>query len=240
MNNIDEQLEELVTANRILAREGVVDAFGHVSIRHPEHPDRYILSQSRAPDLVDVSDLMEYTLEGDPIDQQGRTMYSERPIHGGIYKTRGDVLAVVHNHSQAVVPFTVTGTPLRPMFHLAALIGPELPVWDIRDNFGDTSLLVNTMEQGQDLAGCLGDRRVALMRGHGCVIAGKSVREVVMASIYLQVNAGLLLESLRLGEVKYLSPGEIELMSAGQMRPTAQNRAWEYWTNRAGRGEEPR
>ena len=223
MTNSDEQLEELVTANRILAREGVVDAFGHVSIRHPEHPDRYILSQSRAPDLVNVPDLMEYTLEGAPLDQQGRTMYSERPIHGGIYEARNDVLAIVHNHSTTVVPFTVTDTPLRPIFHLAALIGPELPVWDIRDNFQDTSMLVTTMNQGRDLARSLGDRRVALMRGHGCVIAGKSIREVVMASIYLQVNAGLLLESLRLGDVKYMTPGEIELMSEAQMRPPPKN-----------------
>ena len=236
MNNIGEQLEELVTANRILAREGVVDAYGHVSIRHPERPDRYILSQSRAPDLVDIDDLMEYTLEGDPIDQQGRAMYTERPIHGGIYEARDDVTAIVHNHSPTVIPFSVTGTPLRPMFHLAAIVGAEVPVWDIRDNFQDTNLLVTTMDQGRDLARCLGGRRVSLMRGHGCVVAGGSIREVVMASVYLQVNAGLLLESLRLGEVKYLSPGEIELMSETQMRLTGQERAWEYWANRAGRG----
>jgi HCOMODA/2-hydroxy-3-carboxy-muconic semialdehyde decarboxylase len=237
MNNIDEQLELLVTANRILAREGVVDAYGHVSIRHPDHPDRYILSQSRAPDLVEVSDLMEYTLEGDPIDQQGRSMYTERPIHGGIYETRDDVLAIVHNHAPSLIPFTVTNTLLRPILHLAALTGPELPVWDIRDNFGDTNLLVTTMDQGRDLASCLGDRRVSLMRGHGCVIAGKSIREVVMASVYLQVNAGMLLEALRLGDVKYLSPGEIKAMTESQMSLTGQERAWEYWANRAGRGK---
>ena len=235
MNNIDEQLELLVTANRILAREGVVDAYGHVSIRHPNHPDRYILSQSRAPDLVEVSDLMEYTLQGDPIDQQGRSMYTERPIHGGIYETRDDVLAIVHNHSPSVIPFTVTNTPLRPILHLAALTGPELPVWDIRDNFGDTNLLVTTMDQGRDLARCLGDRRVSLMRGHGCVIAGKSIREVVMASVYLQVNAGLLLQSLPLGEVKYLSPGEIEAMMESQLSLTGQEPVWEYWATRADR-----
>ena len=235
MNDFDEQLEQLVTANRILAREGIVDAFGHVSIRHSERPDRYILSQSRAPELVELDDLMEYTLEGDPIDQRGRSMYAERPIHGGIYEARDDGMAIVHNHSPTVVPFSVTNTPLRPMFHLAAIIGTELPVWDIRDNFQDTSLLVTTMDQGRDLACCLGGRRVSLMRGHGCVVAGKSIREVVMASVYLQVNAGLLLQSLPLGEVKYLSPGEIELMSASQMRPTSQDRAWEYWANRAGR-----
>jgi len=238
MNNITEQLEELVTANRILAREGIVDAFGHVSIRHPERTDRYILSQSQAPDLVDIPDLMEYTLEGDPVDQQGRSMYTERPIHGGIYQAREDVMAVVHNHSPTVIPFSVTNTPLRPMFHLGAIIGPELPVWDIRDNFQDTNMLVANMDQGRDLAACLGDRRVSLMRGHGCVIAGQTIREVVMASVYLQVNAGLLLQSLQLGEVKYLSPGEIEMMSDSQMRLTGQERAWEYWANRAGRGRD--
>ena len=238
MNHITEQLEELVTANRILAREGIVDAFGHVSIRHPERTDRYILSQSQAPDLVDIPDLMEYTLEGEPIDQQGRNMYSERAIHGGIYETRGDVLAVVHNHSPTVVPFTVTKTPLKPIFHLAAIIGPDLPVWDIRDNFGDTDLLVKTTEQGRDLARCLGGRRVSLMRGHGCVVAGNNVKEVVMAAVYLQVNAGLLLDSLKLGEVEYLSHGEIELMSESQVDPRIQHRPWEYWANRAGRGRD--
>ncbi|PKB69579.1 MAG: hypothetical protein BZY77_04310 [SAR202 cluster bacterium Io17-Chloro-G5] len=236
MNNIDEQLELLVTANRILAREGVVDAYGHVSIRHPERPDRYILSQSRAPDLVERHDLMEYTLEGDPVDQQGRLMYTERPIHGGIYQARDDVMAIVHNHSPTVIPFSVTTTPLRPMFHLAAIIGPELPVWDIRDKFQDTNMLVTNMDQGRDLATCLGDRRVSLMRGHGCVIAGKTIREVIMASIYLQVNAGLLMESMRLGDVKFLSPGEIKAMTDSQMNLTGQQRAWEYWANRAGRG----
>ena len=183
MKKISEQLEELVTANRILAREGVVDAFGHISMRHPDRPNRYILSQSRAPDLVNIPDLMEYTLEGDPIDQQGRNMYSERAIHGGIYEARDDVMAIVHNHSPTVLPFTVTKTPLRPIFHLAAIIGPELPVWDIRVNFGDTDMLVKTMDQGRDLARCLGDRRVSLMRGHGCVIAGSNSKEVVMAAV---------------------------------------------------------
>ena len=235
MTDLDRQLEDLVTANRILAREEVVDAFGHVSIRHPEHPGRYILSQSRAPELVDTPDLMEYTLDGEPLDQQGRTMYSERPIHGGVYEARPDVQAVVHNHSPAVLPFGVTSQPLRPMFHLAAIIGPQLPVWDIRNNFQDTSLLVTTMEQGRDLAATLGGGRAALMRGHGCVVAGNTLKEAVMASVYLQVNARLLLQSLPLGEVKYLSPGEIELMSQSQVRPTSLTRAWEYWAVRAGR-----
>ena len=235
MTDLDRQLEDLVTANRILAREDVVDAYGHVSIRHPGNPDRYFLSRSRAPELVETGDLMEYTLENEPLDQQGREMYSERPIHGSIYQARPDVMAVVHNHSQPVVPFGVTGTPLRPMFHLAALIGDDIPVWDIRDNFGDTNLLVTTNAQGRDLATTLGPRRVALMRGHGCAVAGGSLKEAVMASIYLQVNTRLLLESLRLGDVKYLSTGEIAAMSAGQVQPRTMARAWEYWATRAGR-----
>ncbi len=235
MTDLDQQLQDLVTANRILAREDVVDAYGHVSIRHPDMPGRYFLSQSRAPELVDTGDLMEFTLEGEPLDQQGREMYSERPIHGGVYEARPEVMAVVHNHSQPVVPFGVTGVPLRPMFHLAAIIGGDIPVWDIRDNFGDTNMLVTTMAQGRDLAATLGPRRVSLMRGHGCVVAGSSLKEAVMAAVYLQVNARLLLESLRLGEVKYLSPGEIAQMSEGQVQPRTMGRAWEYWAVRAGR-----
>ncbi len=235
MTGLDGQLYDLVTANRILAREDVVDAYGHVSIRHPDHPNRYILSRSRAPQLVELDDLMEFTLEGEPLDQQGREMYSERPIHGGVYEARPEVMAVVHNHSQPVVPFGVTGVPLKPMFHLAAIIGGDIPVWDIRDNFGDTNLLVTTMPQGRDLAAALGPRRVSLMRGHGCVVAGESLKEAVMASIYLQVNAKLLLESLRLGEVEYLSPGEIAIMSEGQLGLRTMGRAWEYWAVRAGR-----
>jgi HCOMODA/2-hydroxy-3-carboxy-muconic semialdehyde decarboxylase len=234
MNNITLSLRQLVAANRILAHEGVVDAFGHVSLRHPENPDRYLLSQSRAPELVAKDDLMEFTLEGDPIDQERRPMYAERPIHGGVYEARPDVRAVVHNHSPAVIPFGVTGTPLRPIFHLAAIMGDEVPVWDIRDRFGDTNLLVTTMEQGRDLAGCVGRGRAALMRGHGCVVAGGSLKEAVMAAIYLQVNARLLLDSLRLGNVTYLSAGEVERMSETQLLPLSVNRAWEYWSMRAG------
>ena len=235
MTDLDRQLEDLVTANRILAREDVVDAYGHASIRHPDNPGRYWLSRSRAPELVERDDLMEFTLDNQPVDQRGREMYSERPIHGGVYESRPDVMAVVHNHSQPVVPFSVTGVPLRPMFHLAAIIGDDIPVWDIRDNFGDTNLLVTTNDQGRDLATALGPRRVALMRGHGCVVAGGSLKEAVMASIYLQVNARLLLESLKLGEVTYLSPGEMAIMAKGQLGVRTMGRAWEYWATRAGR-----
>lgn len=235
MTDLSTNLHDLVTANRILAHESVVDAFGHVSFRDPDNPERYWMSCSRAPELVVAEDLMEYTLEGDPIDQGDRTMYAERPIHGGVYQARPDVQAVIHNHSMAVIPYGVTNTPLRPIFHLAAIIGEQVPVWDIRDVFGDTNMLVTTMEQGRELAKTLGDGRVALMRGHGCVVAGASIKAAVMTSIYLQVNAHLLSESLRLGDVTYLSTGEVEMMGQTQLRPLSGERAWEYWARRSGR-----
>lgn len=233
MSELTSNLRDLVIANRILAHEGVVDAFGHVSFRHPDDPGHYFLSRSRAPELVTLDDIMEFTLEGDPIDQQGHPMYAERPIHGALYEARPNVQAVVHNHSLTVIPFGVTDTPIRPLFHLAAVIGVQVPVWDIRDRFGETNMLVVTMDQGRDLAETVGSGRVALMRGHGCVVAGGSVKEAVMASIYLQVNAQLLSESLRLGDVNYLSPGEVEQMSETQLRPLSTDRAWEYWMMRA-------
>ena len=234
MTDFRANLQDLVTANRILAHEGVVDAFGHVSFRDPGNPGRYWLSRSRATELVVAEDLMEHTLEGDPVDQQDRPMYAERSIHGGIYQARPDVQAVIHNHSTAVIPYGVTGTPLRPIFHLAAVIGEQVPLWDIRDAFGDTDMLVTTMDQGRDLATTLGDGRVTLMRGHGCVVVGASIRTAVMTSIYLQVNAQLLTESLGIGDVTYLSSGEVELMSQTQVRPLSGDRAWEYWARRAG------
>lgn len=234
MTDVSTNLQDLVTANRILAHEGVVDAFGHVSFRDPGNPDSYWLSCSRAPELVVAEDLMEFTLEGEPVDQRDRAMYAERPIHGGVYQARPDVQAVIHNHSMAVIPYGVTDTPLRPIFHLAAVIGEQVPVWDIQNVFGDTNMLVTTMDQGSDLAKTLGDGRVALMRGHGCVVVGSSIKTAVMASIYLQVNAQLLSDSLRMGDVTYLSPGEVEMMGRTQVRPLSGDRAWEYWARRAG------
>ena len=151
---------DLVIANRILANEGVVDAFGHVSIRNPENLDRYFQSRSRAPELVTADDLMEFNLAGDALDLQGRTPYSERMIHGAIYEARPEINAVIHNHAYEVIPFGVTGVPLRPIMHACGVIGSDIPTWDIRDKFGETNHLVVNMDQGRDLASCLGGRRV--------------------------------------------------------------------------------
>jgi HCOMODA/2-hydroxy-3-carboxy-muconic semialdehyde decarboxylase len=227
-------LRDLVIANRILAREGVLDGFGHVSIRHPGNPQRYFLSRSRGPELVTVDDLMEFTLDNEPIDQRGRAMYAERPIHGSLYTARPDVNSICHNHAHSLIPFGVTGTRMRPILHMAAAIGADVPIWDIRDEFGDTNMLVTTRDQGNSLARAVGQGRVTLMRGHGATVAGRTLRETVFTSIYLQVNAGLLLQAHALGEAKGLSPGEIKLTADMVLSPLAQERAWEYWCARAG------
>ncbi len=226
--------EELVTANRILARERVVDSFGHVSVRHPDRPDHYVLSRARAPECIELLDLMQFAADGSPVDARGRKPYAERFIHGAIYEARPDVRAVVHNHSPAVVPFSVTPAPLSPVMHMCAGIGMHVPTWDSRTRFGDTNLLVTTMEMARDLAQALGSRPVALMRGHGCVVAGGSLREVVFNSIYLQLNADLQLKARTLGETIFLSEGEIAAVMKTRSSFTYE-RAWEGWCRRAGR-----
>lgn len=230
------ELRELALANRILAREGVVDTFGHVSMRHPQRPDRYIMARSRAPERVVVEDLMEFELDGTPVDARGRTPYSERFIHGAIYERRSEVMSVIHNHSHAIIPFGITPVKLRPVLHVGAAIGEEIPVWDIARKFGDTDMLVVNMEQGRDLAATLGPNRVALMRGHGCAVAGRTLREAVFTAVYLQVNAELQTRALMLSnEVRYLSPGEAVKAQEMTSRPIGLERAWEYWTMRADR-----
>ena len=155
MNEVPQAISTVVTANRILAREGIVDALGHVSLRHPEHPDRYLLSCSRSPELVVEDDIMTFTLDGEPVDGDARTPYTERFIHGALYEARPEIASVVHNHAYDVIPFGITEAPLRPVINVAAAIGEQVPVWDIRDRFGDTNSLVTNMEQGRDLAICV-------------------------------------------------------------------------------------
>src|SRR5215217_6522869 len=184
-------LDDLVAANRILAHEGVLDAFGHVSVRHPDDPSRFIIARSLGPELVTEADLQVFALDGEQVGGDSRAPYSERFIHGAVYEARPDVQAVCHNHAPSVIPFSVTGVPLRPIFHVAASIGAEIPVWDIAAEFGETDMLVRNVEQGRSLARTLGARRVALMRGHGSVIAGTDVRVVTSVGVYLEQNARL-------------------------------------------------
>jgi HCOMODA/2-hydroxy-3-carboxy-muconic semialdehyde decarboxylase len=234
MAKLDELVDELVTANRILAREGVVDSFGHISVRHPDDPRRYLLSRSRAPDCIEKDDIMEFALDGTAVDAGGRAPYLERFIHGALYEMRPDVMSVVHNHSESVIPFGVTGRKIQPIFHMGASIGLEVPVWDSRDRFGDTALLVETMEMGRDLAKRIGAGATALMRGHGATVAGGNIRQAVFTSVYLEVNARLQRQAMDMGEIKYLSAGEVDKV-ASRTGSYGINRAWENWCRRAGR-----
>jgi ribulose-5-phosphate 4-epimerase/fuculose-1-phosphate aldolase len=234
MTALDDLMEELVTANRILAHERVLDSFGHVSVRHPEKPDRYFLARARAPQLVEAGDIMEFTLDGKSVGAEPGKPYSERFIHGAIYEARPEVTAVVHNHSPNVVPFTVTPQPMRPIMHMCAPIGSHIPNWDIRKTFGDTNLLVTNMAMGRDFAATLGSHTVALMRGHGSTVVGRSVREVVFTSVYMEINAEMLIKALSMGEVTYLSDGEIAAVTRGRAGFTFE-RCWENWCHRVGR-----
>ena len=222
-------IEDLVAANRILAAQGIFDAFGHVSVRHPRDPNRFLLARSVAPELVTADDILEYDLDAVPVNLNGRAQYSERFIHAAIYKRRADVNAIVHNHSRAVIPFGVSSVPIRPVFHNAAFIGDGLPVFDIRDAAGITDMLVSDAERGAALARSLSDEPAVLMRGHGVAVVGPSLRHAVGRSIYLEANARVQLEAIGLGgEVTYLAPEEAaEVMKLGENG--GYERAWELW-----------
>ena len=232
-------IRDLVIANRILAREEVVDAYGHVSVRHPDDPKRFLIARSLAPDLVGPEDIVELDLGGHPVRDDSRSLYLERFIHAAIFQARPDVMAVVHAHAEDTLPFGIAdGTKLRPVIHSGSFIGREVPVWDIADNFGDTNLLVTNIEQGRDLAKCLGPNSVALMRGHGFASAARSLIEVVRLSVYLPRNARALMRAKQLGgEIKYLSEGEIAARNRGYSPYSVETwRTWEYWANKAGCG----
>ena len=237
MANLDTIIKDLVIANRILAKEEVVDAYGHVSVRHPDDPKRFLIARSLAPDLVGPEDIVELDLDGQPLRDDGRALYLERFIHAAIFQARPDVMAVVHAHAEDILPFSIaSATKLRPVIHAGSFIGTEVPVWDIADRFGDTNLLVTNLEQGRDLAKCLGTNSVALMRGHGFASAAGSLIEVVRLSVYLPRNARALMRAKQLGgEIKYLSPGEIEARNRGYRPYSVETwRTWEYWANKAG------
>ena len=239
MSTLDSAIADLVVANRILAREDVVDAYGHISVRHPDNPRHFFISRSVAPELVEREDIVELGLDGEPVREEKRTLYLERFIHAAILEARPDIQAVVHAHAEDILPFGIAqARPLRPVIHSGSFIGANVPVWDIADRFGDTNLLVINMEQGRDLAKCLGANNVALMRGHGFASAGRSLIEVVRMSVYLPRNARALLRANELGgEIKYLSQGEIDARNRGYSPYSTETwRAWEYWANKAGCG----
>src|SRR5690349_21584880 len=223
-------LEDLVAAYRILAEHGVIDAYGHVSMRSPQNPQRYFIARSLAPEVVQVEDLMEYDLDSNPLDPRGRESVRERFIHGEVYKARPEVMAVVHNHSPSVIPFSVTGVPMRPIYHMASFIGDGVPNFEIRDVEKGTDLLVKTPKLGAALAKTLGKSSAALMRGHGSVTVGENIARAVGRSIYLEQSARLQMQAMTLSKkVTYLDAGEVKASAPVQ----DYKRAWPMWREKA-------
>jgi ribulose-5-phosphate 4-epimerase/fuculose-1-phosphate aldolase len=224
-------IEDIVIGSRVLADFGVLDGFGHVSARDPKNPNHFLMSRSLAPALVTADDIMEFDLDGNAVDARGRTLFLERFIHSEIYKARPDVMSVVHTHSPGVVPFTVSQVPLRPMYHNAAFLAAGAPVWDIRKDFGETDMLVRDPARGKSLTERLGDKSVVLMRGHGDVTVGPSVKMAVFRAYYTDVNARLQSQAIALGGViNYLTPGEGA--KADTINFVVLDRIWNLWKMR--------
>jgi len=225
-----EIFDDLVAAYRTLAEQGVIDAYGHVSMRSPQNPQRYFIARSLAPEIVQVEDVMEYDLDSEPLDARGRESVRERFIHGEIYKTRPEVMAVVHNHSPSVIPFSVTGVPMRPIYHMASFIGDGVPNFEIRRFEKGTDLLVKTAKLGRALAKTLGKSPASLMRGHGAVVVGENIARAVGRSIYLEQSARLQMQAMALSrKITYLDKGEVKASAPVQ----DYKRAWPMWREKA-------
>jgi len=228
---VPDLVDDLVAANRILAQEGVVDGYGHVSARHTRATNRFLLSRSVAPELVTAADVMEYDFEGNAVSPAGRSSYLERFIHSEIYKARSDVNAIVHCHTASIIPFGASTVRLQPMYHMSSFIAEGVPVFDIRDAGGMTDMLVRDGRLGRALAQVLADKPAALMRGHGAVIVGRTIPTAVGRSIYLDVNARLQVEAIALGgKITYLDSEEARRWDAAN---GTYDRAWELWKRRA-------
>jgi HCOMODA/2-hydroxy-3-carboxy-muconic semialdehyde decarboxylase len=228
-------IEDLVAASRILAAEGVLDGLGHVSVRHPGNPQRYLMARSIAPALVTAGDIMEYDLDSVPVDPRGRTMFRERFIHGEVYKARPDVGAVIHSHSPTVIPFGISTVPMRPVFHTGSFLSPSVPVFEIRDAGGMTDMTVVDAKLGKALAASLGKSAVVLMRGHGNVVVADGVPLAVFRAVYTEVNARLQLQAIQLGgPLNFIAPEEAAKVNA-RTTSTADNvrRVWALWKLKA-------
>jgi len=226
-------VDDVVTANHILAAQEIVDAFGHVSVRTAPGTGRYLISRSVAPAQVTAADIMELDLDSKPVGGDKRTSYRERFIHGEIYRIRPDVMSVVHCHAPALIPFGITKVPLRPVYHNSSFVGEGVPVFEIREAGADTDMLVSTPELGRALAKALGNKPAVLMRGHGAVIVGKNIIEAVARSVYLEVNARVQAQAMAMGQrVTYLDEGEVKKRFED---PDPYGRAWDLWKHQAAR-----
>ena len=223
-------LDDLVAANRILAEHGVIDAYGHVSIRSPEDPKRFFLARAIAPETVQREDILEYDLDAQAVDARGRDSVNERFIHSEIYRARPDVIAVVHNHSPSVVPFSVTGVKMRALFHMASFVGEGLPNFEIRKAKKGSDLLVRTPQLGAALARTLGKKPAALMRGHGSVVTGENLQRAVGRTIYLEMSARMQMQALLLSRrITFLDAAEVKASVPVQ----DYKRAWPLWRDKA-------
>jgi HCOMODA/2-hydroxy-3-carboxy-muconic semialdehyde decarboxylase len=223
-------VEDLVAANRILAMEGILDGFGHVSVRHAQNAQQFLLARSMAPALVTRADILTYDLEGRVVTGTDPGSYLERFIHGEIYRSRPDVRAVVHCHTTSLIPFAASDVPMRAMFHMAVFVAEGVPVFDIRAAAGPTDLLVRTPELGRALATTLGSKHAVLMRGHGAVVTATSIPNVVARSIYLDVNARAQMQAIALGgKVSYVQPDEARLRMSDPNEYARYARAWDLW-----------
>jgi HCOMODA/2-hydroxy-3-carboxy-muconic semialdehyde decarboxylase len=230
--NVDPSvIDDLVVANHILVNEGVLDGFGHISVRSPHNPERFLIAQSMAPGLVTHKDIVVCDLDGNVHDEQGRKTYVERFIHSEIYRSRPDVMSVIHSHSPAVIPFGVTGARLRPICHMSGFLGAQVPVFEIRHSIEGSDLLIRNQALGKALARDLGHAAVALLRGHGNVVVGLSVQQSVFRAIYTESNARLQSEAMRLGEINFLTAEEA--VAASDMNDEHLGRPWEVWKKRA-------
>ncbi|ASD79978.1 class II aldolase/adducin family protein [Burkholderia gladioli pv. gladioli] len=225
----DKLIADLVAANHILFSQGVVDAFGHVSVRHDKYDDRFLLARNMAPARVSAKDIVEFTLDGEPVNSGGRRVYLERFIHSEIYRAWPDVRAVVHSHSASIVPLSVVKeTPLRALFHMAGFIGPAAPVFEIRDVAGDDSdLLIRDAKLGAAFAKHFSSSRIVLMRGHGSTVVGQTLRQAVYRAVYAEINARYQALAMQLGQVNYLTDAECDACAASH--DTQIDRAWELW-----------
>ena len=234
-----EQIDDLVAANRILSDQGVVDGFGHVSARHEVDTAHFLLARSMAPGLVTADDIMEFDLDGNALDPRERTLYVERFIHSEIYKAHPGIKAIVHSHSPSIIPFGVTSVPLRPIYHMSSFLGAGAPVFEIREAGGPaTDMLIRSPELGAALAHRLGNSAVVLMRGHGNVVVGDSLQQVVFRAIYTEVNAKLQADALRLGQGQVEFLNTEEAANATETNNNVLGRPWELWKRQA-RGAPP-
>jgi HCOMODA/2-hydroxy-3-carboxy-muconic semialdehyde decarboxylase len=225
-------IADLVVANHILTQQGVLDAYGHVSVRHPGSPQRFLMSRSLAPALVGADDIMEYDLDGNPVDPRGRASFLERFIHAEIYRARPDVQAVIHSHTATVIPFGVTQVPLRPIIHVAAFLPRPVPVFEIRKFVAGSDLLIGTPDLGKALATTLGSHSVVLMRGHGMAVAAATLPLAVYYAIYTGIDAHLESQAIALGgPITFLDDGEAE--AANKLLAQVHLRAWNLWKQEA-------